>query len=825
VLSRLRIRAKLILLFAVPLLAVVSLSVPVLFVRVDRAQQAAETARSVRVAGEIGGLIQDLQQERLLAVGYLLFQVDRSRLILQGATVTDRIGTVRATVGEDLTPEVTAALNALNALGALRTLVLDQQANPDQVIAWFERLIVGLIDALRLEYNIDLGTAEGRQVVALNGVLRTDEQISSGAALLLVVVATRIQGIVARLGAKLAELQTPSSSLVAYATPEQTALYGLVQQAFLSRVGQDFLIEYQINPMKAIAPLTVDTLFPALDSFTGMGRFVERKIISDVAAKVTAQQRQETLGAVTVVGLSLLVLLAAMVLSFAVARTIARPLTRLTASADRVARLAETELQRVADEEGEVLEPARLEEVGVHGDDEIGELAQAFERVQATAAGLVERQAASRRNVAQMFGHVGRRTQNMVGLQLAMIDGLERDEVDPDRLALLYRLDHLSSRLRRNAGSLVVLSGATSVDEHTTPLPLIDVVRLGLGEIEDYRRVDIDVPYDVVVALPVTNDLVLVLAELMENATIFSPPHTRVTVSAARVGNGVLLTITDHGIGMLPTRLAIENERLARRERLDLAPTEVLGLFVVGRLARRHEMGIALSPTAGGGVTVELALGAHLLAAEQVAAAAPATTRTVEGVASRGSTPGRVAPGVARAPAARDLAQPALSTNPFDTAALSLAGRVLSTGRPWNAFVPTPISPVQPPSGTDRHELRQRLPGAQLPEGVTQQRVEPHALAPADPTEARSFIEELESARERAERDSTLAPSIPPPARRVPGANLPAFGDPNGSRTGELVTPPPDPAAARELVELFESGIARALRESRSDLDTGRRSP
>src|SRR5262249_48144636 len=222
----------------------------------------------------------------------------------------------------DLTPGVFAALDALDALDALRTLVLDQQANPDQVIAWFERLIVGLIDALRLEYNIDLGTAEGRQVVALNEVLRTDEQISSGAALLLVVVATRIPGLAARLGAKLAELQTPSSNLVAYATPEQTTLYGLVQQAFLSRVGQDFLIEYQINPTKAIAALSVETLFPALDSFTGMGRFVERKIISDVTAKVTAQQRQQTIGAATVVGVSLLVLLIAIALSFAVARTI-----------------------------------------------------------------------------------------------------------------------------------------------------------------------------------------------------------------------------------------------------------------------------------------------------------------------------------------------------------------------------------------------------------------------------------------------------------------------------------------------------------------------
>jgi signal transduction histidine kinase len=800
----LRIRAKLVLLVAMPLIAVMSLSVPVVFGQVRRAQHAADTARSVRVAGEIGGLIQDLQQERLLAVGYLLSQVDRSRLNLQRATVTDHIASIRADAGADLTPGVIAALDALNALEALRALVLDQEANPDQVIAWFERLIIGLVDSLRLEYNIDLGTAEGRQVLALNEVLHTDEQISSGAALLLVVVKTRIQALVARLGTKLAELQTPTRSLVAYATAQQTALYGLVQEAFLNRVGQDFLVEYQINPTQAIAPLSVQTLFPALDSFTGMGRFVERKIISDVIAKVTAQQRQESIGAAAVVGISLLVLLAAIALSFIVARTIARPLTRLTASADRVARLAETELLRVADEEVEAFEPARLDAVEVHGNDEIGELAQAFERVQATAAGLVERQAASRRNVAQMFGHVGRRTQNLVSLQLAMIDGLERDEVDVDRLGVLYRLDHLSSRLRRNAGSLVVLSGAKSVDEHAAPMPLIDVVRLALGEIETYQRVDVDVPNDVVVTLAVTNDLVLVLAELMENATIFSPPDTRVTVSATRVGTGVRLTITDHGIGMSPDRLETENERLARRERLDLAPTEVLGLFVVGRLARRHQMSVALSPTPGGGVTAELALGAHLLTTEQPAARRPAITLSLE-----------AAP---RALAAREPVRPALTATAFDPTALNRAGRALAAGRPWNAFHPAPSAPAQPPAEADPNGLVRRVPGAHLPEVVAPQRVAAPAAPLADPTEARAFIEELESAGERARRDTTLA-------RRVPGANLPPLGNPNGGRATRLPAPPPDPAAARELVELFESGVARALREVGPDQDAGGRSP
>ena len=214
--------------------------------------------------------------------------------------------------------------------------------------------------------------------------------------------------------------------------------------------------------------------------------------------------------------------------------------------------------------------------------------------MQTTAARLVERQVVGRRNVAQMFGHVGRRTQNLVGRQLALIDNLERRETDSDRLRELYRLDHMSSRLRRNASSLVVLSGGAGTNEHMAPLSLSDVVRLALGEIEDYTRVDVEVPEEILVVPSVVADLTLLLAELMENATSFSPPHAQVTVTAAELRGGARLAVVDHGLGLPPERLAEENARLTRRERLDLAPTEVLGLFVVGRLARRHGIEVTL---------------------------------------------------------------------------------------------------------------------------------------------------------------------------------------------------------------------------------------
>ena len=183
--------------------------------------------------------------------------------------------------------------------------------------------------------------------------------------------------------------------------------------------------------------------------------------------------------------------------------------------------------------------------------------------MQSTAARLVERQVAGRRNVAQMFGHVGRRTQNLVGRQIALIDRLEQQETDPGRLEHLYRLDHISSRLRRNAGSLVVLSGSAGADAHIAPVPLADVVRLALGEIEDYTRVEVQVPAGVSAAPAVVGDLVLALAELMENATVFSPPHTRVLVAAEPSGVGARLTVVDHGIGMTE-RAAGRGERPAR---------------------------------------------------------------------------------------------------------------------------------------------------------------------------------------------------------------------------------------------------------------------
>jgi signal transduction histidine kinase len=371
-----------------------------------------------------------------------------------------------------------------------------------------------------------------------------------------------------------------------------------------------------------------------------------------------------------------------------VSRSVSRPLRRVTAAATAVANLAARELVRVTDVESDDHRPPRLTAVRVRSADELGELASAFNRVQATAALMMEQQVTTRRNVAVMFANIARRTGGLVARQLSQIEELERDEPDQRRLARLYRLDHLTARLRRSADSLLVVAGVRPDARIDAPMPLADVIRSAIGEVEGYRRVELGTVSNSVVTAAVVPDLILLLAELLENATAFSPPGTYVDISADVGGNGIV-QIIDRGIGMLPQRLAEENLRLVTRERLDIAPTARLGLLVVGRLARRHGLRVRLQATVPTGVTVEVALPqnvflrtlAHAITPEPAPAPdrpSPGTTvaqRTTSSPATTGSPYTTPLPGTAPLPGTIDSPG---STPSRDTAPLH--GTVISQG-------------------------------------------------------------------------------------------------------------------------------------------------
>jgi signal transduction histidine kinase len=342
---------------------------------------------------------------------------------------------------------------------------------------------------------------------------------------------------------------------------------------------------------------------------------MEAQIASDVIAGARHEARNEEWYAFALVIGAIAVLLLLLALEYRVRRSVVAPMIQLTEAAAQIADVTRADLERVADEddEGDPQAVPVFETVPVVTRDEIGMLADAFNRVQDSAVRVLERQIAVRRNTAEMFGNVGRRIHNLTGRQLSLIDAAEREETDPSVLERLYRIDHIAVRLQRGADSLMLLSGETEPALGDSPLRLTDVVRSAVGRVEGYQRVVLSAEGDVTVAPAAVGDLTLIVAELVENAVSFSPQTSAVDISVRPADRGALVEVVDHGVGMTSARLAEENARLVRRERLDLAPTKVLGLFVVGRLARRCGIVVRLAATAGGGVTVRLDIGAGLL--------------------------------------------------------------------------------------------------------------------------------------------------------------------------------------------------------------------
>ncbi len=301
-------------------------------------------------------------------------------------------------------------------------------------------------------------------------------------------------------------------------------------------------------------------------------------------------------------GISMIALL---VLGSLVARSISRPVTALTEAATRA---AETELPRVVhavqNDPNAVASMPRS--TMADGTDELGALARAFESMQDTALRLATDQARVRRNVSDNLVNVGRRNQSLLKRTLASLSKMEQEERDSTKLENLFRLDHLSTRMRRNADSLLVLAGAESPRTWTQPAAITDVVRAAIAQIEAYDRVEIGRLESVRIKGAAIADLAHLIAELLENATYFSPPSTNVSVSGKLRMDGYLLVISDDGVGMTPEELAAANERLSNPQAFEAEPAKVLGLIVVGHLASRLGLTVRLTESVTRGVACQI---------------------------------------------------------------------------------------------------------------------------------------------------------------------------------------------------------------------------
>ncbi|MEV6399555.1 nitrate- and nitrite sensing domain-containing protein, partial [Streptomyces sp. NPDC051907] len=331
---------------------------------------------------------------------------------------------------------------------------------------------------------------------------------------------------------------------------------------------------------------------------------IEATLLGEMESKARELREQSQREAIISAALILLVLGVSLVGAFVVARSMIRSLRRLQDTATKVAQDRLPELVKQLSESDPQDVDTSVESVGVHSRDEIGQVAAAFDDVHREAVRLAAEQALLRGNVNAMFTNLSRRSQGLIQRQLSLISELESREADPDQLSSLFKLDHLATRMRRNGENLLVLAGEEPGRRWTRPVPLVDVLRAAASEVEQYERIELASVPTTEVAGRVVNDLVHLLAELLENATSFSSPQTKVRVTGHALPDGrVLVEIHDTGIGLSPEDLAAINERLASPPTVDVSVSRRMGLFVVGRLSLRHGIRIQLRPSDSGGTT------------------------------------------------------------------------------------------------------------------------------------------------------------------------------------------------------------------------------
>jgi signal transduction histidine kinase len=529
---------------------------------------------------------------------------------------------------------------------------------------------------------------------------------------------------------------------------------------------------------------------PAAKAFLGQLVTISQAQGDLLAGQATRTSDRLILEAGLAGGLGLLAVAASVFLLLRFARRIRRELTSLH---DGAAAMAHERLPRVIERlrGGEDVDVA-AESPPLPGGRiaEVARVADAFSAVQRTAVDAAVSQANLRKGVNQVFLNLSLRNQSLLHRQLGMLDTMERATNEPDALADLFRLDHLTTRMRRHAESLIILSGATPGRGWREPVPVLDVLRAAIAEVENYTRVDVASESAEAITGPAVNDVIHLLAELVENATTFSPPNTRVEIRADAVGTGFAVEIEDRGLGLKANELAQVNARLARPPEFDLAHSNQLGLFVVGQLAARHGIRVSLRESPYGGTTAIVILPRSLTTRD--GDTAPPDTGSPRQPASAGMN-GTSRPEPSEDPVAQrerasaftltgrhrfDALRPGSRAQPAGApgAPESEAGAMTSGELTWPGGKGSPGQPAGPPAGPTRPEpARARPPWETPPSSPPDRETAPPGSLGQSP---RLVPGGTHRGLPRRLRQTSLAPQLrgqpsaaspaPPPAERSP---------------------------------------------------------
>ncbi|GFJ91251.1 hypothetical protein Prum_048930 [Phytohabitans rumicis] len=432
------------------------------------------------------------------------------------------------------------------------------------------------------------------------------------------------------------------------------------------------------------APFNSDSWDAALLAKANLVRTVETSVDGEVVSRATTLRDNEYEQLLVEAGVLLGVLLLAILFAWAVARSMARSLRELRHGALSVAQYGLPQaVARLRDPAlSSQLSPVQVanqiaEPLPVRTKDEFGQVTEAFNAVHLEAVRTAAEQAALRASVATMFVNLARRSQILVDRLIGHLDRLERGEEDPDRLAELFQLDHLATRMRRNDENLLVLAGADSTRVQREPAALIDVLRAAQSEVEHYTRIEFGVvDRDIEVTSNAVNDLVHLVAELFDNATAFSPPDSHVIVEARRVGDRAVLYVEDRGIGITPEQMHDLNERLATPPMVDVAVSRMMGLVVVARLAARHGVKVELRPASERGTVADVTL--------------PTSVLVPRALSGRGQQPGSLQFQTPSVPAEPPIQVPA--QRPTFGAPLALESGPTGPQPAGRPFDPTPLN-------------------------------------------------------------------------------------------------------------------------------------
>ena len=729
------IRVFLISMFAVPLVSLLALwgfaaSITVSSAISDHKYNASATA----IASGVRSLTVDLPQERVQSYLWLLSGRTSSNasMLAMRKAVDQGIPVARAALSAEQSQLSAASrsaqstlFNQIARLGKIRAAIDAGTMSPSAAFAAYSTIVDDLYsffdsaiqDRGASLTGISVGAADsgyatemaGREAALVGGAFLTRGEMSP---------AVRQQ-----FAASAANRHLLMNEALALMTPDLRASFlNLPEKSPAYRQFEAMESQVLANP----GPVTVNAGAWAKASLGTLAALqnVETANGNKLTAKSAALSNRLVLEAVLVGGLGLAAVAASVFLLVWFGRKVTRDLGGLN---DSVRGMADERLPRVVERlrRGDDVDvSAESPQPPTSSIEEISRIAESFGTVQAAAVSAAVDQARLRKGVNQVFLNISMRNQSLLHRQLGMLDSMERRTSEPGALADLFRLDHLTTRMRRHAEGLIILSGAVPGRGWRDPVPVVDILRAAVAEVEDYVRVDVTSESDDLVAGTAVSDVIHLIAELIENAAAFSPPNTRIEVRAERVGTGLAAEVEDRGLGLSPDELDDINARLASPADFDPAHSEQLGLFVVSRLAARHAIKVSLRRSVYGGTTaVVLMPFGVVVRQEEASRAAPWDGRPAEGGPRSLTGRHRLPPSpavAARSAGAAGLAGPGPGVRtgeaewpmaPWETGPITMPSEAVAAGpAPALSSPLAPPSPPQVPTST--------APTAPAPTGV-----------------------------------------------------------------------------------------------------------